>query len=214
MTATWSDPLAAQLLSIFSGAPFAFSELALTLFARQYERCAPYRRYCDARGKTPATVTDWREIPHLPVTAFKHARIYSGEGEPVHYFETSGTTQGAERRGRHYFERLDLYRACSRPVFRRFVLPDLPDGARMPMLMLAQSPAENPRSSLSWYLSQQAEAFAAEFDWYVDSQGCACRRWKPPCGRRRAPSPCWGPPSPSSTWWTAACASSCPPAPG
>ncbi|WP_374711876.1 LuxE/PaaK family acyltransferase [Symbiobacterium terraclitae] len=171
MTATWSDPLAAQLLSIFSGAPFAFSELALTLFARQYERCAPYRRYCDARGKTPETVTDWREIPHLPVTAFKHARIYSGEGQPAHYFETSGTTQGAERRGRHYFERLDLYRACSRPVFRRFVLPDLPDGARMPMLMLAQSPAENPRSSLSWYLSQQAEAFAAEFDWYVDSHG-------------------------------------------
>jgi len=171
LSGSLSDHLASRLLSIFAGAPFDFGDLALALFARQYERCAPYRRFCDARGRRPDSVSDWREIPHLPVTAFKHARIYSGEGEPAHYFETSGTTQGAERRGRHYFERLDLYRACSRPVFRRYVLADLPEGGRMPMLMLAQSPAENPHSSLSWYLAQQAEAFGSESDWYVDGRG-------------------------------------------
>jgi len=159
-----------RLMRIFAAQEptFDFGEVALAIFARQYERSVPYRRYCDARSKSPATVTDWREIPHLPVTAFKHARIYSGEGEPAHYFQTSGTTEGPELRGRHYFERLDLYRACSRPVFQRFVLPGV---ERLPMLMLAQSPAENPHSSLSWYLSQQAEAFATESDWYVDSNG-------------------------------------------
>lgn len=157
-----------QLLAIFDGAPFDFGEVALALFARQYERCAPYRRYCDARLRTPESVRDWREIPHLPVTAFKHARIYSGSGEPAHYFQTSGTTAGPELRGRHYFERLDLYRACSRPVFRRFVLPDL---VRIPMHMLAMSPDANPHSSLSWYLAQQAEAFGASARWYVGESG-------------------------------------------
>lgn len=155
-------------MEIFGGAPFDFGEVALALFARQYAGSLPYRRYCDARGKSPATVADWREIPHLPVTAFKHARIYSGAGEPAHYFQTSGTTAGLEQRGRHYFENLEIYRACSRPVFKRFVLPDV---ERLPMLMLAMNPAENPHSSLSWYLSQQAEAFGASHDWFVDESG-------------------------------------------
>jgi hypothetical protein len=157
-----------ELLQIFAGAPFSFGETALRIFARQYARCAPYRRYCDARGKRPDTVADWREVPHLPVTAFKHARIYSGAGEPAHYFQTSGTTGGPEVRGRHYFERLDLYAACARPVFKRFVLPDVD---RIPMLMLAQDPTANPHSSLSWYLAQQAAAFGTSAAWYVAEGG-------------------------------------------
>lgn len=157
-----------ELLRIFAGAPFSFEDVALRIFARQYERCLPYRRFCDRRGKSPAQVTDWREIPHLPVTAFKHARIYSGQGEPAHYFQTSGTTQGQERRGRHYFEKLDLYAACSRPIFKRFILPDR---ERIPMLMLAQPPAANPHSSLSWYFDQQAQAFGESAAWFVDEHG-------------------------------------------
>ena len=147
-----------ELRQIFAGAPFSFGEMALRIFARQYERCQPYRRFCDARGKAPAAVADWREIPHLPVTAFKHARIYSGEGEPGHLFQTSGTTAGPELRGRHYFQNLDLYAACAKPVFQHYILPDR---ERIPMLMLAQPPEQNPHSSFSWYLSQQAEAFGA-----------------------------------------------------
>ncbi|HEY8348177.1 MAG TPA: CoF synthetase [Symbiobacteriaceae bacterium] len=157
-----------ELLEIFSGAPFDFETLALRIFTRQYERCEPYRRFCDRRGKSPDRVTDWREIPHLPVTAFKYARIYSGEGEPVHYFETSGTTQGPERRGRHYFQTLALYAACSRPVFKQFVLPDR---ERIPMFILAQPPRLNPHSSLSWYFDQQAQAFGDGVEWFVDEQG-------------------------------------------
>lgn len=159
-----------ELRRIFAGAPFSFGETALRIFARQYERCQPYRRFCDARGKSPATVSDWREIPHLPVTAFKHARIYSGEGEPGHLFQTSGTTAGPELRGRHFFQSLDLYAACAKPVFKRYILPDLD---RIPMLMLAQPPEENPHSSFSWYLSQQVEAFGApgQTGWFVDGTG-------------------------------------------
>jgi len=159
----------ALLQQVFAGGNFDFGSVALQVFARQFERCAAYRRFCEARGKTPTTVDDWRAIPHLPVTAFKHARIYSGVGEPAWYFQTSGTTEGPELRGRHYFERLDLYAACSRPVFRHFFLPGVD---RIPMFMLAMPPETNPHSSLSWYLRQQEEAFGAPGGgWFVDADG-------------------------------------------
>jgi len=157
-----------ELLQIFAGAPFDFGAVALRIFARQYERCQPYRRFCDVRGKRPEAIHDWREIPHLPVTAFKHARIYSGDGEPAWYFQTSGTTEGPELRGRHFFERLNLYAACCLPPFQRFVMPD---HACMPMLMLAMPPAENPQSSFSWYLGQVARTFGSSAGWYVDQTG-------------------------------------------
>jgi hypothetical protein len=161
--------LESELQEIFAGKPFDFGGLALRIFAYQYEHVLPYRRFCDARGKNPATVTDWREIPHLPVTAFKKARIYGGTEPPVQTFLTSGTTQGPEERGAHHFQTLDLYRQAALPVFKRFVLPDR---ARMPMLMLAMHPTENPTSSLSWYLSQQEEAFGAPGGgWFVGPEG-------------------------------------------
>jgi hypothetical protein len=159
-----------ELLSMFAGAPFSFGEVALRVFARQYDRCEPYRKFCIARGKTPATVGDWRDIPHLPVTAFKHARIYSGEGEPGAYFQTSGTTAGPDLRGRHWFQNLDLYRGCATPVFKQFVMPDV---ERIPMLMMHTSPADTPHSSLTHYLQWQLEAFgdAERSGWFVGPEG-------------------------------------------
>lgn len=164
------DPLRQELLRIMDGAPFSFGAAALRLFARQYAQCEPYRRFCQARGAHPEHLRDWRQIPHLPVTAFKHARIYSGEGEPGHRFLTSGTTAGPQQRGEHLFADLDLYAAAAVGPFRQFVLPDLD---RIPMIMLAQPPELNPTSSLSWYLARQAERFGepGATGWYVDQQG-------------------------------------------
>jgi hypothetical protein len=159
-----------ELLGIFAGAPFSFGDVALRVFARQFDRCDAYRRYCAARGKTPATVADWRDIPHLPVTAFKHARIYSGEGEPAFYFQTSGTTEGPELRGRHWFENFDLYKGCATPVFKRFVMPDVD---RLPMLMMHTSTVDTPNSSLTRYLQWQLEAFGVpeRSGWFVGPEG-------------------------------------------
>jgi hypothetical protein len=181
-----------RLLRIFAGAPFDFGGTALEIFTFQYENSAPYRRFCEARAKRPGTVTDWRAIPHLPVTAFKKARIYAGAEPPVHTFLTSGTTAGLERgatsedratlapqevaprRGAHHFQDLDLYRAAALPVFKRFVLPDV---ERIPMFMLAMAPSANPASSLSWYLEQQAAAFGAPGGgWFVEPDGLQAER--------------------------------------
>ena len=49
----------------------SFEDLALAAFAFQFERIEPYRRLCEGRGVTPATVTDWRQVPPVPTVAFK-----------------------------------------------------------------------------------------------------------------------------------------------
>jgi hypothetical protein len=52
-----------------------FERLALDLFALQFERCAPYRRFCAGRSRTPETVAHWFEIPAVPTGAFKEVAL-------------------------------------------------------------------------------------------------------------------------------------------
>lgn len=46
-----------------------FEALALEVFRHQFGRNVPYRNYCEALGRTPAEVTDWKGIPALPTDA-------------------------------------------------------------------------------------------------------------------------------------------------
>lgn len=141
--------------------PAAFDQLALRLFAYQYEHNPVLRSFWAEQGATPGQVGHWLEIPPLPVTAFKQAPVFTAPPEAaVQVFMTSGTTRGPELRGRHYFRTLELYRAALLPPFRHYLLPDqpahpdqpdLPPDSRMPILVLAPSPAEAPHSSLSYH---------------------------------------------------------------
>jgi hypothetical protein len=125
-----------------------FDALARALFAFQFEHCAPYRQFCTARGRTPATIRCWSEIPALPTGAFKEFTLRSFPSEYTRcVFRTSGTT--TERRGALHLDTLELYEASLLPSFRRAVLPDLAPGARMRIRVLAPAPAEAPDSSLS-----------------------------------------------------------------
>jgi hypothetical protein len=125
-----------------------FGELALALFAFQFERCEPYRRFCERRGRTPATLSGWREIPPVPTGAFKELSLTSfPAARTVQTFRTSGTSAGA--RGALHLDTLELYEASLLPTFRRHVLPDLASGHRVRFAVLAPAPAETPDSSLS-----------------------------------------------------------------
>jgi len=125
-----------------------FDALARELFAFQFAHCAPYRRFCEGRGRTPANVAHWREIPAVPTGAFKEVPLRSFPPErEAHVFRTSGTS--TERRGELHLDTLALYEASLLPAFRRGVLPDLAPGARARLRVLAPSPAEAPDSSLS-----------------------------------------------------------------
>ena len=144
----------------FIGAPdpARFPELALGLFRFQYEGNVPYRRFCDRRGRTPANVTDWADIPAVPVSAFKQAELVVGGLPEGSVFVTSGTTEGAERRGRHHVPVPSIYRAAALAHFERCVLAD---GVRPRFLVLAPSLAEQPRSSLCQMIEWLAESFAS-----------------------------------------------------
>jgi len=122
---------------------FPFEAWAARVFAHQFAHNAPYRAFCERRGVTPSSVASWEDVPPVPTAAFRHADLTTGPPEAV--FRTSGTSGGAEARGRHLVPHLDLYRASAMAAFERFLLPD---GARLPALFLLPPPSERPDSSL------------------------------------------------------------------
>ena len=125
-----------------------FAALALELFAFQFERCAPYARFCEGRGRTPATLRAWQEIPPVPTGAFKELALRSFPAERTcKVFRTTGTS--LERRGALALDTLGVYEASLLPSFERFVLPDLAAGERTTFALLAPSPGEAGESSLS-----------------------------------------------------------------
>jgi phenylacetate-coenzyme A ligase PaaK-like adenylate-forming protein len=52
-----------------------FDELALHLFAHQYENNQPFRRFCQGRGATPRKIQSWRDIPAVPINGFKELTL-------------------------------------------------------------------------------------------------------------------------------------------
>lgn len=125
-----------------------FDALARALFAFQFARCEPYRRFCVGRGRTPDAVGHWRAIPAVPAGAFKELALRSFPvAREAHVFRTSGTS--AEQRGALHLDTLALYEASLLPSFRRGVLPELAPGTRARLRILAPAPAEAPDSSLS-----------------------------------------------------------------
>jgi Acyl-protein synthetase, LuxE len=125
-----------------------FDALALELFAFQFARCEPYRRFCETRGRTPADVRRWQDMPAVPTGAFKELALTSFPRERVtHVFRTSGTSASA--RGALLLDTPDVYEASLRASFARGVLPDLAPGARISFQVLAPSTGEAPDSSLS-----------------------------------------------------------------
>ncbi len=135
-----------------------FDRLAREVFVFQFERCVPYRAYCEHLKLTPQTVTHWNQIPAVPTSAFKDfALTCFPVVEAVAEFHTSGTTR--EKAGKHYLHTLELYHAAIVPNFFAHLIPD---GARLPMMALTPSPQEAPHSSLSHMMGVVLEEFGAD----------------------------------------------------
>jgi len=157
-----------------------FDELALRVFAWQYEALAPYRAWCQKRGALPARLRSWTEIPAVPAQAFRDVRLWcDDDGDPAAVFRTSGTTAGpGARPGEHYMSAsgLALYDASLTPMFRAYVLPDLATGAEarssLALLALGPPPAEAMHSSL-WHMVDVAgrELFERPARWFLPVAG-------------------------------------------
>jgi len=144
-----------------------FDQVARDVFAFQYERCGVYRAYCDRRKQTPQSVTHWMEIPATPTSAFKDFPLTSFPVEQaVAEFHTSGTTR--ELSGKHFLSTFELYHAAIRPNFTAHLLPD---GVRLPMMILMPSPQEAPHSSLSHMMGVVMQEFGADDSAYYVEGG-------------------------------------------
>ncbi len=126
-----------------------FDDLALRIFRHQFEHNAPYRAYCERRGRTPSSVGHWTAIPPVPAAAFREVPLVAGDARDARVvFRTSGTTHG-ERRGAHYIIDPSVYEASLLPTFAAYLLPD---GARPDMLALIPPRAQMPDSSLAYMI--------------------------------------------------------------
>jgi hypothetical protein len=127
-----------------------FNELALELFALQFNHNAAYWKICEARGLTPEVVEHWTRIPAVPTAAFKELELTClVPAERVTVFHSSGTTEQKPSRHFHNAESLKIYEASLLPWFLENVLPDF----RFPisdfrLVCLAPPPAQAPHSSL------------------------------------------------------------------
>jgi hypothetical protein len=134
----------------------AFTEMAVTLFHYQYAHNQPFRKYCRKRGVSPSTITHYREIPPVPIAAFKQTTLSSCPPEQAErVFTTSGTTN-PEHKGKHYHRDLDVWNLSMTRHFQSFMLPDL---TKIKLAILFPTEEELPNSSLAHYLHMAKQTF-------------------------------------------------------
>ena len=143
-----------------------FNDLALRLFAYQFANNRPYRLLAERRGRTPATVGHWREIPAVPIAAFKETLLAAEPIDGAVEFNSSGTTR-PEHKSRHFHPDLTLYNLNAQLNFKAHVLPDRD---RMRLLVLFPPRDELPNSSLAHWLTLMVERFGAPGSgWFVSN---------------------------------------------
>jgi len=97
-----------------------FNELALELFALQFENNLVYRKICKARKLTPQVVEHWPQIPVVPTAAFKELELTSlAPDERTVFFHSSGTTEQKPSRHFHNAESLAVYELSLWKCFER-----------------------------------------------------------------------------------------------
>ncbi len=121
-----------------------FDELALELFAWQFERVPAFRRLCEGHGFSPGSLQSWRDLPAMPQQLFKRATLFAyNDVQPGAVYETSGTTTGEP--GRQHLLWTDVYEAVAIAGARRIGLFENAPA----LFFIASPPREAPRSSLS-----------------------------------------------------------------
>ncbi|MBO1513732.1 LuxE/PaaK family acyltransferase [Metabacillus bambusae] len=157
-----------QFLKNESTSDIAFNDQALRLFNYQYKHNLPFQMYCRQKGKTPRMVKTWKDIPAVPINAFKDLTLSCEDPEKSEdIFMTSGTTKGV--RGKHYHPTLQVY---DNSMLINFKARFMNGNERLRTGILFPTEAEMPNSSLSHYL---ALAFkhcgTSESRYFVNNEG-------------------------------------------
>lgn len=103
---------------IFEAHNAAWDELALKIFAFQYQHNSIYRQFCDALGIVPADVHTTEAIPFLPIQFFKSHTVTAGAFSPQLVFESSGTTGSVN--SKHFVKEAAVYEQSFLKGFEQF----------------------------------------------------------------------------------------------
>ena len=127
-----------------------FEQLALDEFAFQYQSNIPYRAFCDALARHPDNVHKWQDIPAFPNESFKTELVTSFPFDQAVMAQlTSGTT--AIVRGQIFRDDIgrDLVMKANRVVTGAYLFPDMAQGQRCRVLILAPSPEMAPSMGMA-----------------------------------------------------------------
>lgn len=141
-----------------------FNNLALELFAYQFENNSPFRQFCMQRTRTPLTTRSWRDIPAVPINVFKDLTLSCCAPEQAERtFMTSGTTMGGVR-GKSHHATIAVYDASMTKNFKHRFMQEH-ETIRMGVLF----PTEDimPNSSLAHYLALAIENFGTSDSRYL-----------------------------------------------
>lgn len=149
-----------------------FNDLSIQIFAYQYENNIPFRQFAVQQGTSPRTAKTWRDIPPVPINAFKSLFLSCCEPSSLgRTFMTSGTTQDGIK-GKSYHPLLDVYDASMKKNFKERFLGDLDDLEKIKMGILFPDESSMPNSSLAHYLSLSIKQFGTHCSrYYLDSHG-------------------------------------------
>jgi len=142
-----------------------FEALALQAFAHQYERLPAYRRLCESAGVEPGSIADWRQIPAIPVLAYKTLDLSTAPAAEV--FRSSGTT--GDRRSVHRHPYPDLYRLVIDRTFPRYCLSS--EEERPPMLALVPPRRQIGDSSLGFMIDHVVAGFGGDGSRFAFDEG-------------------------------------------
>lgn len=143
-----------------------FNTLALELFALQVRQNVALRGCLGARGAAPERLRNWREIPPVPVAAFKEMELTVLPAEArTTVFHSSGTTGQKPSRHFHHAESLRLYASSLQPWFWRHLWPEgvsWRGEVGLRKITLTPPPTQVPHSSLVHMFGSIAGAGGAE----------------------------------------------------
>jgi hypothetical protein len=147
-----------------------FNTVALELFAFQFEHVPIYRRLCEKRGATPATVKHWEEIPALPTSAFKEHIVSSlPENDRPRVFHSSGTTEQIPSRHFHNVASISIYEASILQWFEKNFISEIK--SELSYIFLTPPPVHVPHSSLVHMFEIIRQKFGGKFVGILDEDG-------------------------------------------
>ncbi|WP_442872802.1 LuxE/PaaK family acyltransferase [Bergeyella sp. RCAD1439] len=132
-----------------------FQKACIETFLHQYQNVEVYRHFVDFLNVRPENVSQIDQIPFLPIEIFKKHVVIDRRFQPVHYFQSSGTTN-IQTRSRHYIADFSLYEESLLRSFAHFI------GAPETFVFLGLLPnySENPHSSLIYMVDALMKASA------------------------------------------------------